>query len=32
MFDRIKIDVKTHIGFGNIRFSDLIGSGLAIIF
>jgi len=32
MFDRIKIDVKSHIGFENNGFSDLIGSGLVIIF
>jgi hypothetical protein len=32
MFDRIKNGVKSHIGFENIEFSDLTGSGLAIIF
>ncbi len=32
MFDRIKNGVKNHIGFGNIGFSDLTGSGLAVIF
>ena len=32
MFDRIKNGVKSHIGFENIEFSDLTGSGLAVIF